>query len=69
MNPDQLPALHVLGRKLVIGSVAGLVVLCVLWFLIAQVATGDFSAWYTDFSQQQDVQFESIFNAFKFPWA
>ncbi|WP_006246537.1 hypothetical protein [Mycolicibacterium tusciae] len=68
MNPDELPAGHVVARRLVIIATLTAVAMALIWFYAAKVQTGDVGYWYYQFKYEQDNLFYTLFHAWKFPW-
>jgi hypothetical protein len=68
MSPPQLPAGHVVGRKLVIVAIVVAVLIAFVWFYVAQVQTGELASWYYRFHYDQGDLFNGVFHAWHFPW-
>lgn len=68
MNPNHLPAGHVLSRRLALAAVAAAVLAVLIWFYASKVQSGDVASWYDGFKYEQDSLFNKLFYAWQFPW-
>lgn len=68
MNPDELPAGHVVARRLTILATFTALAMALIWFYMTKVQTGAVESWYYRFRYEQESLFNTLFYAWKFPW-